>query len=425
MTQEGWEIPFPNLAGAARWAGRTAAAAPTRGIPGLVFGGGGEREGGISDEELRARLLGEDQDKTAESSRQQIMDLIERQQPIPADILTAYAEAFPEEYAEFFTDEAGVPMAPADVARESGWRDPRDERAPSSASGSELIYDTMRELLEELPHISDPMERFTAVQELAGIAGTYEKLRDLEQGSVKMDDGTLITQEMLNNADPALRMQYQQAFSQRQRQVENEARDVFNRYALDQYALDQAAVDGENARRVSETNSAIDSIRTRLERDELNITRAAEEVDRIIRGQQEGRARADLEVKAQQAAQPWATGGKTSFSPADVGFERLAALAGIRDMSAPVIRYPGSMNIDPRGAIQYWDQQGNVAGGTAPMPGVSVSDAEVPRGVQLRGPLPVPQLRAPMTGAITLPPGNPFAQAPRSPSQVPYITMPR
>lgn len=356
--------------------------------------------------QVASRLRGGDADVLA-----QIEELLASGQPVPVELLRALQAEDPDTYnAVFFYPDTNEPIPPEQVGQSTGWGDilPEPEPEPTAPLGtmSQTLKSMLDAMLEEYQN-TPANERGLLVEDMAKTMRLYTDSLDMESGMVKMPDGMMITSEMLNASDPALRAQYEQIFEERQRALENESIDLFNRYQLDQYALDRGAVQDENARRTAAHSAALASVRTRLENFEIDLKQAAQEVERIINGQQESRARADFEAATQLAAAPWATGGKTAFSPADVGMGRLAQLGGIRDTSAPVIRYPGTTNIDPRGAIQYWDQQGNVAGGTQATPINPVSDADIPRGVSLSATPSVPRLTMPSTGNVIVRPGDP------------------
>lgn len=332
-----------------------------------------------------------DRGTSEKSLAEQILAFVEAGEPIPQELL----DRIPEEDPGLSSLIAGY--------RPSGQPAPRPPapRPPAGVANSETIANLISALLSELPN-ADDRARPELLFELFEMTRVYAALVDLERGVARMDDNTLITQEMLNHADPALRRQYQQIFDERERELADRTRTLLNNWDLDQYALDRQSTQDANANRVASFNAALSGVRARMERDELSLRQAAQEVERILKGQQEARARADFETATQLASAPWATGGKTEFSPNDAGMGRLAQLGGHRDLNAPVIRYPGSVAIDPRGTIQYWDQRGNVAGGTQSTPGISVRDQDIPRGLSFAEGPAVPRLRPP----VITPPGE-------------------
>lgn len=339
----------------------------------------------------------------------QVFALEAEGKPVPTELLAQFLAEDPEGYAEAYgnadpqvvsraiQEELGVPLAADRGDAETGGASGSSTAASGAQkSPAEIMAITMQEIASAMAEEPDPTMRVAMGESLAGVAKTYADLRNLESGSVTLADGTLITSEMLNSADPALRMQYQQAWDQRQADIENASNDILNEYDLASYTVQRQGNQDENARRTAEFSAGISSIAQRLDLQQMTMDQAVEEVDRMLRGKQEARARADLEIKAQEAAAPWASGGKTAFSPADVGMERLAALGGIRDMQKPVITYPGTSTIDPRGAISYYDEQGGVSGAPAPIPTIGINDAEIPRAPSYIGATPAPVLRRPV-----------------------------
>lgn len=362
---------------------------------------------------------------TADDLYERIMSYIAEGAPVPVEMLAQFQAADPEGYALSFTGDDGTLLSPSEAAQMLGG----DAAAPSAddrggAAGRQSDAQRLRTLMDaiieqmELPpdwqtdasgfrYDANELSRAQAFEAFPAVAREYRAMAEFESGRMTLDDGTVITQEMLNDPDPYVAAQWKQMWEGRRQQLENSAVNMFNEWQLDQYALDRESAQAENSRRTAEFNAAMTSIRERLARDQISLQQAQQEVDRILKGQQESRARADFETSTQLTAAPWATGGKTAFSPDDVGMGRLAQLGGIRDTSAPVIRYPGSTTVDPRGAIQYWDERGNVVGGTRPTPELSVSDADIPRGVSL-GALPsAPRLAQPNLGNVIVMPGDP------------------
>lgn len=245
-----------------------------------------------------------------------------------------------------------------------------------------------------------------------GLANAARQMALLEQeGAVQLSDGTLITQEMLNHADPALRLQYQQAFLNRQNEVENEARSLLNAYALEDYTLQRQQALDRDSTVIAQHNAELSSVRERLMRDEIDIRRAMQEVERILSGQQESRARAELETRTLLEAAPYGTvGGKTSFTGGDLGAGATATLRQLGHANpeqATAIRFPGTINLDPAGRMAEYDRALGVDRALPEVPGVSVTDADIPRAPQLQGTggIPLPAMQPPVAPrAIDIPP---------------------
>ncbi len=316
-------------------------------------------------------------------------------------------------FSYLFGGDEEAPAAPAGQPAAVG----TPERAPATDGPSTLeALQALRDALaEEFAATSNPEEKADLAQQMLATEQDIVSLSMLNSGVIALEDGTLLTQEMLNHSDPYLRQQYQQEWNRRQAAITDAANAALNQYDLDEYSLARQAAQDANATRTAAFNAQMSSIGKRLELNAITIDQAVAEAKRVFDGMAEGRARADLETDTAMKAAPWSTGGKTEFSPADTGMTRLAQLAGIRDMNAPVIRYPGSMTIDPRGAMEEWDRRIGVEGGTQPIPKVTVQESEIPRGVGLTEMPGTPRLRRP---SIQMPAGPMFPAAAPQPAAV-------
>lgn len=242
-------------------------------------------------------------------------------------------------------------------------------------------------------------------------AGTFEQVPALlraaqdatllESGSVKLDDQTLITSDMLNHPDPLVRAQYEQAFLTRQHEIEEQSRIALNAYNLDEYTLGRQRALDMDATAIAQHNAELATVRERLARDEISIEQASTEIDRILSGQQESRARADLITSSQQAAAPYGTtGGKSSFTGADLGAGATATLRQLGHANpgqAEAIRFPGTITMDPARLMAEGDAALGVDRPLPEIPQISVSDADIPRAPRLSGTssVPLPQLTGP------------------------------
>jgi len=269
--------------------------------------------------------------------------------------------------------------------------------SPAPASGTEsggsktdpvlALRGLLSAAAEAVADATTPEERATAALELQTLSRTYKDVADLAEGNVTLQDGTIITSAMLNNPDPVVAQQYQQAFADRATAIENENAAVMNAYNMQGYNAQRASVADQNSNAIAQYNAQMASIRERLARDQIDITRASTEIRRALEGMQESRSRTELETKTALEVAPWATsGGKTEFSGDDLG----GALAQLQrqgggNSSQPIVKFPGTITIDPTAAMAKRDAELGVTGPLAEVPKLSVTDADIPRGVALQG----------------------------------------
>jgi hypothetical protein len=294
---------------------------------------------------------------------------------------------------------------------------PTPERACTHQSGgsktqAERLGDLRNRVLEAADLVANaktPEERATAETRLYTLSGVYKQVADLADGQVTLKDGTIITSAMLNNADPAVAAQYQQAFADRATAIENENAAVMNAYNMEGYNAASKSVADQNSTAISQYNAQIANIRERLSRDEIDITRASTEINRALQGLQESRSRTELETKTQLEAAPWATsGGKTEFTPRDIG--QTAINSAIRrgvSPDAPTLRFPGTITLDPSAGMARRDAELGVTGALPTVPGLTVQASDIPSAPQLTNPgsIQLPERIAPkQRSVITMPP---------------------
>lgn len=341
------------------------------------YGGGGEQRAGVG------------------SAEQAVYDAYESGAEVTEEMMAAF-EAENPAAASAFLDVVGEETGGAS----GGGTVPSDfeNMTPAQALQAAAMEALKRGFEDPL---SGGFEEATNLLKVAADSAT------LEAGAVKLDDGMLITQEMLNHADPVLRAQYQQAFAQRQHAIEEESRVALNAYNLDEYTLDRQKALDLDATAIAQHNAELSTVRERLARDEIDMKQAGAEIERILSGQQESRSRADLITKTQQAAAPYGTvGGKTSFTGADLGAGATATMRQLGHANpgqAEAIRFPGSITLDPAGLMSAGDKAAGVDRALPEIPAISVTDADIPRAPQLQGTggVPRPELTAPR-GAPTI-----------------------
>jgi hypothetical protein len=281
-------------------------------------------------------------------------------------------------------------------------------RPPSSV---DMLNDLVHEAFSAWESESDPDEKAFLREELAGLQSSLDDAIDLAAGRLTLSDGTVITTEMLNNPDPAVAAQYLQAFTTRQSEIENQNAALLNSYNLAEYDRGRERINDANTNALATYNASMSSIRERLARDEIDIERAGQEVDRAIYGLQESRSRAEFEQKTAMEAAPYGTvNGKTNFTGNDLG----SGVATLQRQSGAnpntdVIRFPGSITLNPGEMLARGDQQFGVTGPLPTIPGLSITDADIPRGVSFQNPnsIQLPGLIKPRTAPTIVLPGQP------------------
>ena len=273
----------------------------------------------------------------------------------------------------------------------------------------------LRRLTETNPERGLEAEWGRAIAELARVKG--QLLEEVDETRIRLDDGTVITQEEFDDLDPLSRGQVETFLTDRKRRIEQEARDVLNTFALDEYALERGAVNDENTRLVADYNARASEFRNQISRDELSLDQAVLALDREFKGLSESRARVKLEITTALEAAPFGTvGGKTAFTGGDLGAGviRLMQQAGIQDAAnVEAIRFPGSIQLNPAAALNRRDAELGVGQGPLPsVPGLTTA-ATAPGAPSLQPSIQLPtQLPPVAAGTIQLSPGAQTGQPP-------------
>ena len=244
-----------------------------------------------------------------------------------------------------------------------------------------------------------------SVDEIVKVAQAAQDARDFEAGNLRLDDGTVITQAMLENADPVTRQQYEMELASRRTAYENEATTLLNEFALDQYSTNRTATNDANATANDDYRNRLDYLRERLDLEEMTIDQVTAEVARMLDGAGESRARTQLETETALAAAPFATrDGKTSFTGNDLGaaVTGLARIGGVRNPeTTPLISFPGTQRIDVRGTLQGYDQQYGVEGQLPEIPKITIRPEDIPQAPTLQAGPAAPTLIPPTVPAGT------------------------
>ncbi|MCR4341351.1 MAG: hypothetical protein NUW01_15845, partial [Gemmatimonadaceae bacterium] len=246
-------------------------------------GDGGTEAQEVDADELLARLAAGE-----ELSEEELAALRQSLGPAEADILLGAGGSADEDL---------------DFGDLDGGEDFGDVTTPSLSGGEE--YDSIDEGLDlALRSILDAEGYETQSQKaraFAELANARAQLAELSEGNMTLDDGTIITQAMIDGADPLTRAQLMQELDERQRAVRNEATGLLNQYGLDQYNLQRQQSSDRNAAAQATFSNQITSVRERLARDDLNIEQAVSAISRMLDGLGESRSRAEFETETAQA----------------------------------------------------------------------------------------------------------------------------
>ena len=315
----------------------------------------------------------------------------------------------------------GIEQTPAPTPASPG---AQPSRPGATGTTTERLRSLVDAATQAVTDAKTPEDRAIATAELSAAIKNYKDAADLAGGVVTLKDGLIITSAMLNDPDPAVRQQYQQAYSDRQTEIENDNAALLNQYNMGVYNAQRQGIADSNATAIASYNASMASIRERLARDEIDISRAAQEVSRAINGLQESRARTELETKTALEAAPMATtGGKTEFTGNDFG----GAIAQLQrqgggDPNSSVIKFPGVITLNPGASMAQRDAELGVSGPLATIPGLSVSDADIPRGVSLQSPgaIRLPEMVAPKPRQVIQMPQQPTPPSPYGPTGLAY-----
>ena len=248
----------------------------------------------------------------------------------------------------------------------------------------------------------DGMFQMMAALELLNSAGpAYIDWKQLnEGGTLRLDDGTVITTDMLEDPDPVVASQALAQFTQ---QIGGKIED-YNLWAgelglpqLTEGATSAAAQEANRAAQQSFANN-LASLGAKLDIEDLTTRRSAAKVDRQLAGLAESRSRTDLTLDAILKSLPFsADPGQTSFTANQLGAgtAQLARLGGI-DPSAALLNYTGQQNINPRGLLDEFDTGLGVGGPLEEIPDLGIGLGDVPGAPSLVG-----------AGAGGPPPGSP------------------
>lgn len=253
-----------------------------------------------------------------------------------------------------------------------------------------------------------------ALSGIVELATTLDKFRKLQGGQIPLPDGSgTLSLDMINSPDPAIAAYARTIVDNFNRDAFNSYNTLMNNMGLSQFEVDTSAASFENDQRQAEFTNSLAAFRENTDWDKLNVGRAADEVNRHLSGLQESRSRADLETQAQLAAAPYATGGKTEFTPNDIGALGVEAgrMAGLMPDQV-AIRYPSTMVVDPGAMMRANDAALGVTGPIPTIPQLTTSPNMIPAPPTFVSGPPAPRMQAYAPPAMyQLPPYQPAAPA--------------
>jgi hypothetical protein len=208
-----------------------------------------------------------------------------------------------------------------------------------------------------------------------------EYKKEEKAGIFRMEDGQIITRAQMDQLDPGSRAQVESYIANKNIEQENSFNQILNELQLTEFTTGQNSAAMENARLSQGFQNSMESYREGLTLDQANQNTALRKVDRQLAGMQESSSRASTAMDALMKAAPWGTsGGKTSFSPADLGgaVSKLAQFGGI-GANDPLVNFTGTQTVDPNAMFNFYDQQLGVTGPLPQIPDLMTQPGQIPQ----------------------------------------------
>lgn len=187
---------------------------------------------------------------------------------------------------------------------------------------------------------------------------------------------------------------------------------ILNQYGLDQYNVYNTATDSYNKSATQDFDNRVAALNAGISLDNHDLASAQANLQRWLDGQSVATAVGTEQTAANDLISKYGSpSGQTSFTPNDLG-SGVAALAAQGGMSAnaPILQYPGVVNVDPLATRQAVMASLGLPQ-TAPMlpvPAVTAQNTPPPQAPALLPPPSPPQFAAP-TPYIPPPPPGPTA----------------
>lgn len=192
------------------------------------------------------------------------------------------------------------------------------------------------------------------------------------QGRISMGDGSFITLDDLEAADPLVRSQATAALYKFGEDALGSGNSFLQSMGLPTFDFpDTKAAQQDYENQLSD-------IGTKIALGEAQTSNAAQKVARLLGGLAESRARASMVTDQLLKSAPRATTpGKTAFSAGDLGLSLLSRRSGIPD-SQELVRYPTTLDIDPAGLMAQGDQGLGVTGQLPQIPDMLTGAGDLP-----------------------------------------------
>lgn len=230
-------------------------------------------------------------------------------------------------------------------------------------------------LFAGVPAAEIPLVLAEQTQALTGMLDVISQINTLEnQGGFLGADGSFITLNDLEHADPLVQAQARAEFFKFGESVFGSGNAYLKQLGLEEFIVDPADretwVDPSEIRdrAQSKFNNDLAELQSKIDIESLSVDDAVKRIDRTLSGLQESRTRADYVTKTLMDAAKWGSpSGKTSFSAADLGagVGALARQAGIGG-NAPLVNYTGIQDINPEGILAKYDE--SILGGQTFLP---------------------------------------------------------
>lgn len=296
-----------------------------------------------------------------------------------------------------------------DARAGTGFQAGTDRPQRWSATAGDQLQTILEELITNPPDPNDPRYDINAdeydgstyqddvarwTQAVTSVTAASQDLRLNAYGLTKLPDGTVIA---IGDLSPEQSKAIDDANY-------NVYAGVMNDLGLADYDVRVGRQKDQNEVTRSNFDNKLKEIEASISFDDVNIARAAKDIDRSLAGLQESRNRADLINDANKQLREWGTApGKTNYSLLDIAPGLFKASGSNIDPSLISINYTGTTRVDPMAIMDEYDKK----------LGVNRVLPEVPSLVTDPSQLPKPPTLSP----ISVPP--PSLLAPRPPSLVP------
>lgn len=232
---------------------------------------------------------------------------------------------------------------------------------------------------------------------ITSVASQLKAARELASGITRLEDNTIITKADYNALDDFAKAQVDRYIQKQNTDLEDAYNATMNALDLSEFTTARSGVAAQNDKLTNDFANKTSALTTSLAYDRETGDNAARKVSRMVSGQQEARQRADYVSTTDLAAAPKATGGKTSFTANDFGglLGDYAYSVGV-DPNAEAVRYPTTININPRGLLDEYDTRAGVGGPLPAIPDMVTQAAQLPQAPTLLDiPQGAPTLRRP------------------------------